>query len=98
MRSVWRIWLKCRLYTAGKGEDPRLNPAELHIWSSSISTDNHLSATTKIGLKPKKRVASDSTRVAPSGCLPSVHRRPDGSFMLGTSALCSECQMISFMA
>src|SRR6218665_2785887 len=31
MRSVWRIWLECRLYIAGKGEDPRLNPAELHI-------------------------------------------------------------------
>src|SRR6218665_2892207 len=29
---------------------------------------------------------------------PSVRRRPDGSFMLGTSALCSERQMISFMA
>src|SRR6218665_942423 len=30
--------------------------------------------------------------------LPSVCRRLDGSFMLGTSALCSERQMISFMA
>src|SRR6218665_1826418 len=36
--------------------------------------------------------------VAPSGRLPSVRRRPDGFFMLGTSALCSERQMISFMA
>src|SRR6218665_948425 len=34
--------------------------------------------------------------VAPSGRLPSVRRRPDGSFMLGTSALCSERQMILY--
>src|SRR6218665_1029967 len=42
--------------------------------------------------------ADQGTSVAPSGRLPSVRRRPDGSFMLGTSALCSEHQMISFMA
>src|SRR6218665_1046898 len=42
--------------------------------------------------------ADQGMSVAPSGRLPSVRRRPDGSFMLGTSALCSECQMISFMA
>ena len=29
MRSVWRIWLECRLYTAGKGEDPRLKYSRL---------------------------------------------------------------------
>ena len=29
---------------------------------------------------------------------PSVRKRPEGSFMLGTSALCSEHQMILFMA
>src|SRR6218665_2608808 len=42
--------------------------------------------------------ADQGMSVAPSGRLPSVRRRPDGSFMLGTSALCSERQMISFMA
>src|SRR6218665_2417609 len=42
--------------------------------------------------------ADQGMSVAPSGCLPSVQRRPDGSFMLETSALCSERQMISFMA
>src|SRR6218665_2292738 len=42
--------------------------------------------------------ADQGMSVAPSGHLPSVRRRPDGSFMLGTSALCSERQMISFMA
>ena len=36
MRSVWRIWLECRLYIAGKGEDPR--PVELGLtmfWRNS---------------------------------------------------------------
>src|SRR6218665_2462307 len=42
--------------------------------------------------------ADHGMSVAPSGRLPSIRRRPDGSFMLGTSALCSKCQMISFMA
>src|SRR6218665_425912 len=42
--------------------------------------------------------ADQGMSVAPSGRLPSVRRRPDGSSMLGTSALCSEHQMISFMA
>src|SRR6218665_3913889 len=42
--------------------------------------------------------ADQGMSVAPSGRLPSIRRRPDGSFMLGTSALCSKCQMISFMA
>src|SRR6218665_1233565 len=42
--------------------------------------------------------ADQGMSVAPLGRLPSVRRRPDGSFMLGTSALCSKCQMISFMA
>src|SRR6218665_813651 len=42
--------------------------------------------------------ADQGMSVAPSGRLPSVRRRLDGSFMLGTSALCSERQMISFMA
>src|SRR6218665_2326012 len=42
--------------------------------------------------------ADQGMSVAPSGRLPSVCRIPDGSFMLGTSALCSERQMISFMA
>ena len=69
MRNVWRIWLECRLYIIGKGEpgdDPRLNSTQSIFdqdpRSSSVSTDNHLSATTKIGLEPKKRIASDSTR------------------------------------
>src|SRR6218665_3283204 len=42
--------------------------------------------------------ADQGMSVASSGRLPSIRRRPDGSFMLGTSALCSKCQMISFMA
>src|SRR6218665_961936 len=42
--------------------------------------------------------ADQGINVAPSSRLPLVHRRPDGSFMLGTSALYSEHQMISFMA
>ena len=42
--------------------------------------------------------ADQGMSVAPLGRLPSVLRRPDGSFMLGTSALCRERQMISFMA
>ena len=42
--------------------------------------------------------ADQGMSVTPSGRLPSVRRRPDGSFMLRTSALCSVCQMISFMA
>src|SRR6218665_10210 len=42
--------------------------------------------------------ADQGMSVAPSGHLPSVRRRPDGSSMLGTSALCSERQLISFMA
>src|SRR6218665_2317491 len=42
--------------------------------------------------------ADQGMSVAPSGRLPSVRRRPDGSFMLGTSALCSERQLISFVA
>src|SRR6218665_1035391 len=33
--------------------------------------------------------ADQGMSVAPSGRLPSIRRRPDGSFMLGTSALCS---------
>src|SRR6218665_1018853 len=40
--------------------------------------------------------ADKGMSVAPSGRLPSVRRRPDGSFMLGTSALCSERQMILY--
>src|SRR6218665_885818 len=36
--------------------------------------------------------ADQGMSVAPSGRLPSIRRRPDGSFMLGTSALCSKCQ------
>src|SRR6218665_2178007 len=42
--------------------------------------------------------ADQGMSVALSGRLPSIRRRPDGSFMLGASALCSKCQMISFMA
>src|SRR6218665_512082 len=39
--------------------------------------------------------ADQGMSVAPSSHLPLVRRRPDGSFMLGKSALCSERQMIS---
>src|SRR6218665_1107102 len=42
--------------------------------------------------------ADQGMSMAPSGLLPSVRSRQDGSFVLGTSALCSECQMISFIA
>src|SRR6218665_3175315 len=41
--------------------------------------------------------ADQRMSVAPSGCLPSFRSRSDGSFVLGTSALCSERQMISFL-
>src|SRR6218665_2091361 len=41
--------------------------------------------------------ADQGMSVAPSGRLPSFRSRPDGPFVLGTSALCSERQMISFM-
>src|SRR6218665_936692 len=41
--------------------------------------------------------ADQGMSVAPSGRLPSFRSRPDGSFVPGTSALCSERQMISFM-
>src|SRR6218665_4165017 len=42
--------------------------------------------------------ADQGMSVAPSGRLPSVRRRPDSSFILGTSAFSSQRQMISFMA
>ena len=40
MRSVWRIWLECRLYIAGKGEDPSLNPAEIG-GTPRVNTDSN---------------------------------------------------------
>src|SRR6218665_9773 len=45
------------------------------VWTTVASQDMHLPADQEMS-------------VAPSGRLPSVRRRPDGSFMLGTSALC----------
>src|SRR6218665_2923021 len=72
-------------------------PCGLQIWLvGKIQTNQHLESAY---YQPQSaNLHFTRARVAPSGRLPSVRRRPDGSFMLGTSALCSERQMISFMA
>src|SRR6218665_1737692 len=63
--------------------------ATMHIWQSCKQQPAQLQNLLRL---------LSATSMMQHKCGPSVRRRPDGSFMLGTSALCSECQMISFMA
>src|SRR6218665_1380035 len=80
--------------------------AAMHIWQSCKQQPAQLQnllydaaqVWTTVASQAMYLPADQGMSVAQSGRLPSVRRRPDGSFMLGTSALCSERQMISFMA
>src|SRR6218665_21527 len=75
-------------------------PAEIAVCDKfeSLQTSQAAQVWTTVASQAMHLPAEQGMSVAPSGRLPSVRRRPDGSFMLGTSALCSERQMISFMA
>src|SRR6218665_339844 len=84
LQATMHIWQSCEQQPAQLQNLPRLLSAT-SMWTTVASQAMYLPA-------------DQGMSVAPPGRLPSVHRRPEGSFMLGTSALCSECQMISFMA
>src|SRR6218665_1970292 len=71
-------------------------PAEFAV-CDKYDVHKYAQVRTTVASQAMHLQADQEMSVAPLGCLPSVRRRPDGSFMLGTSALCSERQMISFM-
>src|SRR6218665_285678 len=83
LQATMHIWQSCEQQPAEIAVCDKYDAAQ--VWTTVESQAMYLPA-------------DQGMSVAPSGRLPSVHRRPDGSFMLGTSALCSERQMISFMA
>src|SRR6218665_2796763 len=87
LQATMHIWQSCEQCSAAE-------PAEIAV------CDKHDAAQvwTTVASQAMYLPADQRMSVAPSGRLPSVRRRPDGSFMFGTSALCSERQMISFMA
>src|SRR6218665_537391 len=89
LQATMRIWQSCERQHAQLQNLHQIAVCDKYdaaqVWTTVASQAMYLPA-------------DQGMSVAPSGRLPSVRRRPDGSFMLGTSALCSERQMISFMA
>src|SRR6218665_2058819 len=70
-------------------------PAEIAV-CDKYDVHKYAQVWTTVASQAMHLPADQGMSVAPSDCLPSVRRRLDGYFMLGTSALCSERQMISF--
>src|SRR6218665_2802867 len=69
------------------------------VWTTVVSQAMYLPADQGMSVAQAMYLPADQgMSVAPSGRLPSIRRRPDGSFMLRKSAQCSKCQMKSFMA
>src|SRR6218665_106410 len=76
LQATMHIWQSCEQQPAQLQNQPRLLSATVQVWTTVASQAMYLPA-------------DQGMSVAPSGCLPSVRRRSGGSFMLGTSALCS---------
>src|SRR6218665_849193 len=89
LQATMHIWQSCEQQPAQLPE-----PAEIAVCDKYDAAQVWTTVASQAMYLP----ADQGMSVAPSGRLPSVRRRPDGSFMLGTSALCSERKMISFMA
>ena len=92
LQATPHIWQTCELQSVQLQNLPRS--------LSATSMKQHKWGPLVIASPAMYFPAAQGMSVAPSGRLPSVRRRPDGSFVLGTSALCysSERQMMSFMA
>src|SRR6218665_34586 len=89
LQATMHIWQSCERQPAQLQNLPRL--------LSATSMMQHKCGPCTVASQAMYLPADQGMGVAPSGRLPSVRRRPDGSFMLGTSAFCSERQMISFL-
>src|SRR6218665_2639894 len=78
LQATMHIWQSCEQQPAQLQKPPRLLSAtsmmQHKVWTTVASQAMYLPA-------------DQGMSVAPLGRLPSVRRRPDGSLMLGTSAL-----------